>query len=47
MGDLMNEVKSLSVTDVSTHLKEILLHLAQVIEDTESKVDNVPEESTS
>lgn len=42
MGYLMKEVDDLAVTPA---LKEVLLHLAQVIEDTESKVDSVPEDS--
>ena len=47
MGYLMKEVEALSTGDstgdVTDDLKKVLLHLAQVIEDTESKVDN-PEE---
>lgn len=41
MGYLMEEIDALAITPA---LKEALLHLAQVIEDTESKVDNVSED---
>ena len=47
MGYLMKEVEALIVeSDVSKDLKEVLLHLAQVIEDTETGLTNVggPEE---
>lgn len=48
MGYLMKEVEALIVeSDVSKDLKQVLLHLAQVIEDTESKVDNVSEDLTA
>lgn len=45
MGYLMKEVESLSTGDttgdVTDDLKKVLLHLAQVIEDTESKVSGM------
>lgn len=44
MGYLMKEVEALADKDATPELKEVLLHLAQVIEDTEteaSKIDAV------
>ena len=45
MGYLIEEVGALSKEDVTDNLKKVLLHLAQVIEDTESEVKSVSEES--
>ena len=45
MGYLMKEVETLKPEDATPYFREILLRLAQVIEDTESKVDNLPEDS--
>lgn len=41
MGYLMEEVEALSKEDVTDNLKKVLLHLAQVIEDTESEVKDM------
>jgi len=38
MGYLMKEVETLTDKDVTPELQEVLLHLASVLEDTESKV---------
>ena len=44
MGYLMNKVGTLTPEDATEKLREVLLHLAQVIEETETAVANVPEE---
>ena len=41
MGYLMKEVQALADKDVTPELREVLTHLAQVIEDTESKVEGM------
>ena len=46
MGYLMKEVETLKPEDATPYLREILLRLAQVIEDTESKLAGMPEEQT-
>ena len=45
MGYLMNKVGTLTPEDATEKLREVLLHLAQVTEDTESKVTNMPDEA--
>jgi len=41
MGYLMKEVETLTDKDVTPELREVLLHLASVLEDTESKASEV------
>lgn len=44
MGYLMKEIEALKPEDASTLLRAVLLHLAQVIEDTETQLGDVPDE---